>query len=355
MVPSHEYRDDRAALCRLHSSFPELLRPWVEFKAMAFGILCPKRLSPDGLLAVFGLKPDGFERLVATMSKPDGLFAHVMQHGVAVDVDESKSLTGCAELLMVLRPANSSATRWWWLMLARDRPFRPMEQDIAAEMVRQWQVEIDFVPEPGMGKVVVGRDDEVIHVDPYTRVHALQDPSLMDMLLAQLDRVTRQRWPDGCTGEAHDIAIRLAGEPRWVNFLHQTGEATAGGENWRIVLRPLEEEEMPLVGELEDSRIACALAYIHDRFAYSPSLNEIAEAVHISPFHFHRLFTNLVGLSPKQYLQRKQLQFARWLLRSTRKPIREVATQSGFSSHGHFASTFQRVNGMSPTMYRDAY
>src|SRR5690606_30298086 len=101
------------------------------------------------------------------------------------------------------------------------------------------------------------------------------------------------------------------------------------------------------VGVVPDLRIARALGYIHDHFAESPSLNDVANAVHISPFHFHRLFSKVVGVTPKQYVLQKQIQVARWLLRSRNMPISRIAEETGFASHGHFTSTFRRFVGAS--------
>ena len=83
-----------------------------------------------------------------------------------------------------------------------------------------------------------------------------------------------------------------------------------------------------------------ALAYIHENYHLAPSLSDVARAVSVSPFHFHRLFTAQVGVSPKHYLQGRQLQMARWLLGRGSVPIGTIAQRTGFSSHGHFTSTF---------------
>ena len=99
-------------------------------------------------------------------------------------------------------------------------------------------------------------------------------------------------------------------------------------------------------------RVARAIAFIHDHFADNPSLEDIAAEVHVSPFHFHRVFTRLVGESPKRYLQLKQLQVASELLRRSYVPIRDIARLTGFTSHGHFNATFRRVVGESPTEHR---
>ena len=103
---------------------------------------------------------------------------------------------------------------------------------------------------------------------------------------------------------------------------------------------------------LDGGRIARAIAYLHDVYPESPSLAQISKQAHMSPFHFHRLFSRQAGISPKHYLQKKQLQVAKWLLRSSKHSIGSIAAHTGFASHGHFTSTFHRLVGVSPTEYR---
>ena len=50
-------------------------------------------------------------------------------------------------------------------------------------------------------------------------------------------------------------------------------------------------------------RIAQALTYVDENFQDQPSLTEIADQVGLSEFHFHRLFSRWVGISPKQFLK----------------------------------------------------
>ena len=54
---------------------------------------------------------------------------------------------------------------------------------------------------------------------------------------------------------------------------------------------------------LNYDRIATAIAYIKENFKKQPSLAEIAEKVHLSAFHFQRIFTEWAGVSPKKFLQ----------------------------------------------------
>jgi len=150
-----------------------------------------------------------------------------------------------------------------------------------------------------------------------------------------------------------DMALEVAGTPLWIMFRKARLLPRDDALQWHLQVRALEEDALPPVGVVKDDRVARAIAHIHDHFHESPSLADIAQVVHVSPFHFHRLFTRQVGVSPKHYLQRKQLQVAKWLLRQGGIPIGDIAQRTGFSSHGHFTSTFHRLVGLSPSDYRE--
>ena len=60
---------------------------------------------------------------------------------------------------------------------------------------------------------------------------------------------------------------------------------------------------MTEVNTLNYQRIAKAIEFINENFRSQPSLDEIAESVHLSPFHFQKIFTEWAGVSPKKFLQ----------------------------------------------------
>ena len=51
------------------------------------------------------------------------------------------------------------------------------------------------------------------------------------------------------------------------------------------------------------SRIAEAIGYIQENFKSQPGLGEVAEKIHVSPFHFQRMFTEWEGVSPKKLFE----------------------------------------------------
>lgn len=103
-------------------------------------------------------------------------------------------------------------------------------------------------------------------------------------------------------------------------------------------------------GEL--SRLVGALHFMQQEFHRSPTLDEIARAVHLSPFHFHRRFTELFGLTPKHVLLDCQIQRAKSELVAREKDLATVATECGFAHQSHFTSRFKQATGLTPTRWR---
>jgi AraC-like DNA-binding protein len=84
-------------------------------------------------------------------------------------------------------------------------------------------------------------------------------------------------------------------------------------------------------------------------------LNEVARAACVSPYHFHRLFREVFGKTPNQYLQRKRLERARELLRSTDRGVTEISMDVGFQSSTSFSALFRKTFGYSPREYRSLW
>ncbi len=104
---------------------------------------------------------------------------------------------------------------------------------------------------------------------------------------------------------------------------------------------------------LNYSRIARAIDYIKTNFKDQPSLNEIAEKVHLSPFHFQRLFTNWAGVSPKKFMQYISIEYAKQLLREKQTSLFETAFQTGLSGTGRLHDLFINIEGMTPGEFKN--
>jgi AraC-like DNA-binding protein len=78
----------------------------------------------------------------------------------------------------------------------------------------------------------------------------------------------------------------------------------------------------------------------------------LARAAHLSPAHFSREFRRAFGETPHQYLLTRRLERAAELLRNTDRSVMEICLMVGLQSVGSFTTSFGRVFGVSPTVYR---
>lgn len=98
-------------------------------------------------------------------------------------------------------------------------------------------------------------------------------------------------------------------------------------------------------------RIEQALHYVAMNFRRQPSLAEIAASVHLSEYHFQRLFNRWAGVSPKQFLQYMTLQFARDCLLGGHSVL-DATYDSGLSAPARLGELFVRLEAMTPAEFR---
>lgn len=99
-------------------------------------------------------------------------------------------------------------------------------------------------------------------------------------------------------------------------------------------------------------RVEKAIRYIRSHVKDQPSLESVAAAVHLSPFHFQRLFSEWAGVSPKKFMQYLSLTHAKQLLRQRKSTLLEAAYQTGLSSAGRLHDLFVTIEGMTPGEYK---
>ncbi len=104
--------------------------------------------------------------------------------------------------------------------------------------------------------------------------------------------------------------------------------------------------------DTEMVRLVPAVRFMQQEFHRSPSLGEIARVVHLSPFHFHRRFTELLGLTPKHFLLECQIFEAKRQLMARQKELAQIASDCGFAHQSHFTSRFKQATGLTPTRWR---
>ena len=99
-------------------------------------------------------------------------------------------------------------------------------------------------------------------------------------------------------------------------------------------------------------RILRVLIYIQNHLDEAISLDSLAEVANFSPFHFHRMFTGMVGESVKAHVRRLRLERAALQLLSSRQSILEIALGAGYETHETFTRAFSAMFGDSPSVFR---
>lgn len=98
-------------------------------------------------------------------------------------------------------------------------------------------------------------------------------------------------------------------------------------------------------------RIAQAITYITTRVNSQPTLDEIAAHLHLSPFHFQRLFSRWAGVTPKRFLQALTVERAKQLLTESRSLL-EVADTIGLSSGSRLYDHFVQLEAVTPGEFK---
>ena len=105
--------------------------------------------------------------------------------------------------------------------------------------------------------------------------------------------------------------------------------------------------------EINYDRIAEAIDYIQTNFKQQPSLEEVAEKVHVSPFHFQRLFSEWAGTSPKKFLQYISIDHAKKLLKENQATLFDAAYETGLSGTSRLHDLFVNIEGMTPAEFKN--
>lgn len=100
-------------------------------------------------------------------------------------------------------------------------------------------------------------------------------------------------------------------------------------------------------------KIATAIAFLERNARQQPELEAIAAAMHTSPFHFQRLFTEWAGVSPKKFLQYLTVEHAKKLLQQENYTLFDAAFETGLSGTGRLHDLFVNIEGMTPGEFRN--
>lgn len=105
--------------------------------------------------------------------------------------------------------------------------------------------------------------------------------------------------------------------------------------------------------KIDFSRIKEAINYIYGNYTSQPDLDEVAEHVSLSPYHFQRMFTEWAGVSPKKFLQYISVENAKKMLKESKATLFDTAYEVGLSGTGRLHDLFVNIEGMTPGEYKN--
>jgi AraC-like DNA-binding protein len=204
------------------------------------------------------------------------------------------------------------------------------------------------------GSMVVGRPGEEYVC---THDHVVGDECLSFRIApSMVDALGARAWQVGCLPPVSELMV-----------LGELGRAAAAGKTaigldevglWmaeRFVELVSGSAPVVRVDATRDRARAVDAALWIDAHAHEAiGLIDAAAQVGLSEYHFLRLFTRVVGVTPAQYLIRSRLGRAARLLAEDARPITDVAADVGFGDLSNFVRTFHRAAGVSPRRFRQA-
>lgn len=108
-----------------------------------------------------------------------------------------------------------------------------------------------------------------------------------------------------------------------------------------------------LQGETNDtSDIQRAMIFIHNNYKRDLHPEQVSEYIGWGYSRFRKVFLQQTGTTPYQYIQEVRIEQSKHLLLNTRKALKEIAYDVGFSSPDYFSTAFRRIVGMSPLAFR---
>lgn len=206
------------------------------------------------------------------------------------------------------------------------------------------------------GSVMVGfPGDEYVCTHDHVRGDDCLSFQISESLVETLGG-RRQIWRTGCVPPLPELMVlgelaQAAAQGKSDLGLDEAGMLVAA----RFVDVVSGLEQRSLAPPPRDRRRAVEAALRMDAQSRDPiDLESAAKAAGLSPFHFLRVFANVLGVTPHQYVVRSRLRHAARLLSDGSQAITDIALEVGFGDLSNFVNTFRRAAGVSPRRFRQA-
>jgi AraC family transcriptional regulator len=227
-----------------------------------------------------------------------------------------------------------------------------------------WTEGLDWQGLPPPGSVLIlpaGHSRRAFWRGPTEAVHVHLDPGLLSRVAAEACDLDPDRVELPADGALIDPQIQAA-------ILAIDAELASGGAGGRLLTESLsnvlavqlirhvigdDRAALRPRGGLPRPKLRAAIEYIEEHLDSELALDDLAAVVHLSPYHFARLFKLSTGLPPHQYVIARRVERAKRLLRGGDDlSLAQVAARAGFWDQGHFTRHFKRLVGVTPKHFR---
>jgi len=110
--------------------------------------------------------------------------------------------------------------------------------------------------------------------------------------------------------------------------------------------------EVQVKGGLSPHHMKQTKSFIHDSLSQKLTIEQLAQNVNLSPFHFARMFKTSFGESPANFITRTRVNKIKQQLQTSQSLV-EISQASGFSQQSHMSQYFKKLTGMTPAKYRN--
>ncbi|NQX58192.1 helix-turn-helix transcriptional regulator [Paenibacillus qinlingensis] len=117
-----------------------------------------------------------------------------------------------------------------------------------------------------------------------------------------------------------------------------------------LIGRTVQQAKSPLYAN--HKRIEQSLRYIHEHFHTQLTLQQLADMEHLSVSHYRTVFTDILGVSPYEYILLQRMNRACDLLRNSLLSCAEIAEMIGYEDQRYFSRLFKLKTGMTPLSYK---
>ena len=150
------------------------------------------------------------------------------------------------------------------------------------------------------------------------------------------------------------VTDRSGRSRRLIYWMHELFPPTRPGERHMldVLLDALLFEVDQLIQSREQQIVARTKAYVQHHMAKAFTLDDLAEAVGLSKYHFCREFKKATRVTPMAFVRQVRVEAARSLLLSTSLTLKVIAEQVGFSDEFQLSRVFRRVTGLAPSQVR---